>query len=44
MYNGDGLRKRPGPAPRLIEGPKTGQRSLYQQQVLDVSFPFYVHS
>ncbi|BEI80923.1 hypothetical protein CcaverHIS002_0200830 [Cutaneotrichosporon cavernicola] len=35
MYNDDGLRKRSGPAPRLIEGPKTGQRSLYQQQVLD---------
>ncbi|GMK56190.1 hypothetical protein CspeluHIS016_0300300 [Cutaneotrichosporon spelunceum] len=35
MYNGDGLRKRPGPTPRLIEGPRTGQRSLYQQQALD---------
>ncbi|EIW65447.1 hypothetical protein TREMEDRAFT_13319, partial [Tremella mesenterica DSM 1558] len=26
---------RPGPPPRLIEGPRTGDRSLYQQQVLD---------
>ncbi|WOO81911.1 Splicing factor ESS-2 [Vanrija pseudolonga] len=31
----DGLRPRPGPAPKLIEGPKIGQRSLYEQQVLD---------
>lgn len=34
--NGD-LRPRPGPAPKLIEGPRVGQRSLYRQQVLDVS-------
>lgn len=37
----DDLRPRPGPPPRLIEGPSasSGQRSLYQQQVLDVSPP-----
>ncbi|KAL7422970.1 hypothetical protein Q5752_002268 [Cryptotrichosporon argae] len=34
-YTADGLRPRPGPAPRLIEGPKVGERSLYHQQVLD---------
>lgn len=35
----DSLRPRPGPPPRLIAGPSatSGQRSLYQQQVLDVS-------
>ena len=33
--NGD-LRPRPGPAPKLIEGPRVGQRSLYRQQILDV--------
>lgn len=38
MSDGNGLRPRPGPAPRLIEGPSAGQRSLYQQHVLDVSF------
>ncbi|OCF78947.1 hypothetical protein I204_00891 [Kwoniella mangroviensis CBS 8886] len=26
---------RPGPTPKLISGPKTGQKSLYQQHVLD---------
>ena len=36
MQDQDGLRPRPGPAPRLLEGPRTGQTSLYQQRVLDV--------
>ncbi|WVR08711.1 hypothetical protein IAU60_005769 [Kwoniella sp. DSM 27419] len=31
----NGLRQRPGPAPKLIAGPKSGQKSLYQQHVLD---------
>lgn len=33
---------RTGLAPRLTAGPKNGQRSLYQQQVLDVRFAFVV--
>ncbi|ORX40830.1 nuclear protein DGCR14 [Kockovaella imperatae] len=33
--NGNGLVPREGSGPRLIEGPRAGQRSLYQQQVLD---------
>ena len=28
---------RPGGQPRLIQGPQSGQKSLYRQQVLDVS-------
>lgn len=33
----DGLKPRPGSTPKLIEGPQVGNRSLYRQQVLDVS-------
>jgi hypothetical protein len=31
------LRARTGIAPKLIEGPRVGQQSLYKQRVLDVS-------
>ena len=39
MSGENGLIPRPGPAPRVSEGPKIGSRSLYRQQVLDVSSP-----
>jgi protein DGCR14 len=30
------LRARTGIAPKLIEGPRVGQQSLYRQRILDV--------
>jgi hypothetical protein len=35
--NDNALIPRPGPAPRVSQGPQAGQRSLYHQRVLDVS-------
>jgi hypothetical protein len=44
MSGDNALISRIGAAPRLITGPRQGQRSLYQQQVLDVRISYYFHS